>query len=242
MIIVTRPTPYGEELVKLLNEAGLSAKHIPLFKIIPVGNFLELQTKLEQLSSGDIVIVISPQVLNVIAQCHRQLSFPPLLQYVAIGKKTAKLLQHYVATPVIYPVTQENSESLLLLPELQHVTERRILILRGNCGRELLATTLQSRGAVTEYYTCYQRHPIKPALNNIQDYLIDKIITITNTESLLYFEQLIDEAQKRNNTLLVSSPRIAEKATKLGWHKIITINSADNRKLFKTLITLCHNG
>jgi uroporphyrinogen-III synthase len=242
MIIVTRPTPYGEQLVKQLNKVGLEAKHIPLFKIVPKVNPLELQTKLDQLSSGDMVIAVSPQVLNVIAQFEHQLNFPKSLQYAAIGQKTAHLLQHYVSTSVIYPLTEENSEALLSLPLLQHVAQRRILILRGDSGRELLATTLQSRGAIAEYYTCYQRQPIKPILSDIQDNSIDKIIIVTNTQSLLYLEQFVDETQKKNNTLLVSSPRIAAKANWLGWYKIITINSADNRKLFKTLITLCHNG
>jgi uroporphyrinogen-III synthase len=53
-----------------------------------------------------------------------------------------------------------DSESVLALPAFQApaVAGRRVLILRGDGGRDLLGDTLRARGAEVEYLTCYHRN------------------------------------------------------------------------------------
>ena len=56
----------------------------------------------------------------------------------AIGQATAQALDRVGLTPTLVPERMD-SEGLLALPGLQDIQGRRVLILRGNGGRELLA-------------------------------------------------------------------------------------------------------
>ena len=56
MIFVTRPSPEGEKLSELFNQANLPAQHLPFFKISQGRDILQLQHQLNQLLPQDIVI------------------------------------------------------------------------------------------------------------------------------------------------------------------------------------------
>ena len=58
---------------------------------------------------------------------------------------------------VISPPLRFDSEALLELPQLTDVNGRRVIIFRGDGGRELLGETLAARGASVEYVSCYRR-------------------------------------------------------------------------------------
>lgn len=241
MIIVTRPSPYGEELVKQLTQAGIEAKHCPLFSIIPGGELSQLSAKINKLQAGDSIIVVSPQVLNILSAASLVLNFPANLQYMAIGEATAKLFSKLTSARVIYPQNDENSENLLSLPELSQVNDKQVLILRGNGGRELLGSILQSKGAKVEYCECYQRIPITYPRTEIDQWENDTSIIITSLESLLNLDLCVTSKQRSLCTLIISSPRIANKAKQLGWNNCRLSNSANNQILFKTIMTVCHN-
>jgi uroporphyrinogen-III synthase len=54
-----------------------------------------------------------------------------------------------------------DSEELLSHPALEHPAGQRILLLKGEGGRELLASTLRARGAEVVEFALYRRRPVK---------------------------------------------------------------------------------
>jgi len=91
MIYITRPSPEGCNLTQLLNQANISAIHLPFFNIFAGQDLGHLQQQLDNLNQGDIVIIVSPQVTYMIEKHLPNLRLPNHLRYFAIGKKSAEL-------------------------------------------------------------------------------------------------------------------------------------------------------
>lgn len=241
MIIVTRPGREGIELTKQLEANGLKAIHQPLFEIKTILNITNLQKKLDELQSGDSIIVVSPQVVSTLKNTYHSLRFPTQVHYFAIGEKTARSLQKHLAQPVVFPY-QENSEGLLRLSSLKKVQGKHILILRGTSGREQLFNNLTERGALVSYISCYQRIPIKYQGTLSTRWPKHSIITVTSGECVALLNRLVEQNQRSSFILIAGSKRIADQATAHHWPCVIVSKSTNNQILFKTIRTLCHNG
>lgn len=188
-IMITRPAHQCEKLVAGIRAAGAEPFLFPTLAIEPIPLSNENIDKLELVNHFHIIIFISPNAvehgLNHILGVS-QLSDKVLL--ATVGKGSARALKAYLGKqPDIVPEENFNSEGLLATAALQDVENKRILIVRGNGGRELLKTTLQQRGALVEYLDAYQR--LKPEtdsrelVHNLQNKRIAAIV-ITSAESL----------------------------------------------------------
>jgi uroporphyrinogen-III synthase len=139
-------------------------------------------------------------------------------------------LRELGVTDVVVPVDRFDSEGLLALPELQDVAGKRVMILRGDGGRELLGDTLKARGATVEYVTCYQRS--KPQLDMAA--LLRSApdaLTVTSSEALEYLWQSAVESQRdalRDMPLFAPHARIAELAQRQGWLRVIQTGAGDD--------------
>lgn len=178
------------------------------------------------------------QQLPQSAGCASNVSLPPTLKIATIGQGSAKALRELGIADVIAPAERFDSEGLLALPELQHVAGWRVMILRGDSGRELLGDTLKARGATVEYVTCYQRS--KP-LQDVAELLnaTPDAITVTSSEALGYLWNMLDacpEPSRRNDSrtvlrdtpLFVPHARIAELARTQGWRQVHLTPAGDD--------------
>lgn len=241
MILVTRPSPEGEALTQLLNQANLPATHLPLFTILEGRELADLQAALNTLSSTDIIVIVSPQITHMIKAKLPNIKFPTNVSYFAVGKKSAQLFEQFTACEVSFPI-KEDSEGLLELLANRALQNRKVLILRGNSGRQLLGDTLAVRQAKVRFLECYLRQPIEYANDVLMTDIATQIILITSTENLFQLDKFCQATHKRQAQLVVTSLRILEHAKRLGWQKIRLTDGANNQILFKTMTTLCHNA
>lgn len=158
-ILVTRPSPAGEELVSRLRTLGQVAWHFPLIEFSPGQQLPQLADQLAALGESDLLFALSQHAVAFAqSQLHQQdRKWPRLPDYFAIGRTTALALHTVSGQKILYPQDREISEVLLQLPELQNIAGKRALILRGNGGRELIGDTLTARGAEVTFCECYQR-------------------------------------------------------------------------------------
>ena len=137
-VLITRPDQRGEQLAKMLAEAGVFAIHAPLFEIQAGNDLNELPNKLSQLKAGDLVFAVSKSAVDFAQQTLQNTGFAwhKELQFFAVGRRTAQHFASQAEVSVRYPTTQETSEGLLDLPQMQQLDGKRILILRGNGDRK----------------------------------------------------------------------------------------------------------
>jgi len=157
-------------------------------------------------------------------------ALPTTLKIATIGQGSARALRDYGVKNVIAPQDRFDSEALLALPELNQIAGWRVVIFRGNGGRELLGDTLKARGAKVEYVTCYQR--ARPQQNASMLLAANPdAITVTSSEALGYLWDMLDSMAKKRLAavpLFVPHARIAETAHKLGWSEVVPTEEGDD--------------
>ncbi|AUU83190.1 uroporphyrinogen-III synthase [Leclercia adecarboxylata] len=243
-ILVTRPSPAGDQLVSRLRALGQVAWSFPLIEFSPGRELPLLAGHLAALRADDMLFALSQ---HAVAFAHARLQqegqrWPDAPRYFAIGRTTALALHTESGKEIRYPLDRETSEVLLQLPELQTVVGKRILILRGNGGRELLGDTLRERGAEVTFCECYQR------CNKYYDGAEEAMrwqsrgvttLVVTSGEMLQHLWSLIPQWYRENwllrCRLLVVSERLANLARELGWQDIRIADNADNDALLRAL-------
>ncbi|WP_158781963.1 uroporphyrinogen-III synthase [Pantoea sp. BAV 3049] len=243
-ILVTRPEPAADELVSRLRQAGKVAWSMPLIEFTPGTGLGNLPGQLASLQEGDLVFLLSQHAIHYAqpALTRAGAAWPADLNYYAIGRTTALALHASSGLDVIWPHERETSEVLIQLPALQKVAGKQALILRGNGGRELLAETLQQRGANVQFVECYQRCA-KHYQGSIEgrrwrDRGITTLV-VTSGEMLqqlyLLFPDIDREEWLLHCRLVVVSERLAARARELGWRDIRVADGADNDALLRAL-------
>ncbi|WP_244267406.1 uroporphyrinogen-III synthase, partial [Sodalis-like endosymbiont of Proechinophthirus fluctus] len=87
-ILVTRPSPTGEQLVNRLRARGKSAWHLPLIDFTPGNDLAHLPQRLADLSAGDLLFIVSQHAINYAHPWLTQqgASWPAGLHYYAVGR------------------------------------------------------------------------------------------------------------------------------------------------------------
>ena len=242
-VLITRPAPECHQLARQLNAAGISAIAQPLLEIQPGRQLSTLISRLDQLQPDDFLIAVSIHAVNLAHNfiTTQGASWPKNVHYIAVGHKTAAALAACSGRDVQSPPIRCDSEGVLALPALTDVEGHRVLILRGNGGRELICQTLQQRGAEVRYCETYRRSWI--ALDGAQlcrrwQSKQVSALVVTSSEQLVHLDSLIPDDTKAwflQRHLFVPSQRIADQASKLGFTTISTVGSAANRHFFTIL-------
>ncbi len=260
-IAITRPRDQAVQLARRIEQAGGIPLLFPLLDIAAVQDTRVLSEQISRLGQFDLAIFISPNAvhygmaairaagvtlpaslsLNVGRASARHVGLKPDLQIATVGQGSAKALRESGVTNVIVPTERFDSEGLLALPELQDVTGWRVMIFRGDGGRELLGDTLRARGATVEYAACYQRskpqHDAGVLLASAPD-----AITVTSSEALGYLCQMLDDSAQAilcDTPLFVPHQRIADLAHRQGWRKVHLTGSGDEG-LISALMAWAH--
>jgi uroporphyrinogen-III synthase len=150
-VLVTRPATQASELVDAIEANGGIAVRFPVIEIIP-RDAAAIDASAALLGDPDIVVFISRNAVEY------GLSYSAGGLVAAVGPATAAALQAAGHTIDIQPVAGYDSEHLLAESDLLGVAGKLVRIVRGSDGRELLADTLQERGAQVEYLSVYSRN------------------------------------------------------------------------------------
>lgn len=158
-MLVTRPAEQADGLCRLIEEAGGEAIACPLLEIAPSARLAEARKKFAALDETDWLVFVSVNAVRYAQTMGddgiMRISARPRI--AAIGRATAKALDEAGFRAAAVAPPPFDSEAALTLDEFRDVAGQRILLVRGEGGRELLAETLRARGAQVEIAEVYRR-------------------------------------------------------------------------------------
>ena len=228
-ILITRPARQAGGFAQKVAALGGRPIIFPAIVILPPSDPAKVARAHVMLADYDYAIFVSANAVEYGVPDPR--SWPAQLIAFAPGPGTADALAAVGIAAIRIPTTTFDSEGLLDLPELAAASGKRIVIFRGEGGREHLGDALRALGAQVEQVACYRR--AKPesggaGLNEVfREGQVDAV-TITSSEGLDNLWALCDDAARaawRRGPTFVPHPRIALRAREIGLDVVETAGS-----------------
>lgn len=243
-VLVTRPVGGAADgLCAAVAAAGYQVHWQPLLELSACAQLSPAQHQmLLDLAHFQHVIFISANAVRfgmaLISEHWPQV--PPGINWYAVGAATAERLSHF-HIHAITPGSDMSSEGLLALPYLRNVEGQRVLIIKGEGGRDALRTELLHRGALVEELACYRRSmpdvPEGALALRIAQAEID-VILLSSGESLANLLLLLspEETTKfKSLGLVVPSERVADMARQAGFDHVVAAANASDVAMLRAL-------
>lgn len=244
-LLLTRPAEESQALAATLAERGIYSASMPLLAIEPLAETPEQRATFLELERYCAVIAVSKPAARLgLELLDRYRPQPQLGQpWFSVGAATAEILSAYGLT-VHYPSVADDSEALLRLPALQQTlvaaATPRVLILRGEEGREWLAERLRAQGVQVDYLALYRRrlptYPGGALPARIQAERLNGL-TVSSGQGLTHLLQLMGSEWPTLTRLplFVPSPRVAELAREAGAENVVDCHGASAAALLAAL-------
>ncbi len=239
--MITRPAHQAGPLQQLISDAGGEAYLYPLLMVQPATDTWSFAAILNHLDQYQLAIFISPNAVNFgLELIHAHGGLPLEMRIATVGQSSAKRFQELSGLEVDYcPESDFSSEGLLALPALQQVRGQRILIIRGQSGREMLADSLHQRGAEVHYLPVYQRRPAECDADRLAEAIKQKkidIISLTSGEAIEHLFVLMEPALLQVMPFIVVNQRLAQQLQAQGVSgPILVSDEASDAGILNTL-------
>jgi uroporphyrinogen-III synthase len=146
----------------------------------------------------------------------------------------------------LVPQSGADSEALLALPGMAGMSGKRVLIFRGEGGRELLGDTLKARGAQVEYAECYRR--VRPRtdigpLLAAWDQAAVHAVTVSSATGLGNLFAMLGErgaARLRQTPVFAAHDRVAQAARRHGVAEVVLAGTSDEEMLARLVAYFSH--
>ena len=261
-VLIIRSARPDDPLAAALSAAGASVMSYPILAIEALDANLQVSPQRmtsdlvsQQQATGpyDKIIFVSRHAVSYGVESLRQADIDfDKVDVAALGPTTAAMLGELGIT-ALHPVDQASTESLLVMPEMASMTGQRVLIVRGQGGREALKDVLVTRGADVSYCEVYRRVADYRHADEIKRFLDSDgptVVMAHSGETLAAFARLdfasldstrldatgldstsSDSTSRASKTVwdlpcLVPGARIAQLASELGFKQVIIAVSA----------------
>ncbi|MCX7172359.1 MAG: uroporphyrinogen-III synthase [Proteobacteria bacterium] len=233
-VVVTRPADQAGYLAAQVTAAGGIAVLFPVLAIHDIEDPQPLLDIAARLDEFDLAVFVSPNAVNkALAIIARQRCWPARLRVAAMGLTSERELARFGLTEVIAPRLRFDSEALLELPDLREMAGKRVVVFRGDSGRDLLGDTLTQRGARVEYVTCYRRGKpdldIAPLLQLWESHQLDAIV-VTSSEGLRNLAEMLGNSGRdllKTTPLFAPHARIVSEARSQGLRQVVPTAPGD---------------
>ncbi|RCS58362.1 uroporphyrinogen-III synthase [Parvibium lacunae] len=265
ILVVTRPLAQAIHSVARLQAAGYAAWALPTLEITGLADEpaqQQLAQALAALPTYDLVIWVSPNaiLMSVTAAPTLLTTWPATTTIAVLGPGSLQTLQTEGLAPTVSVFSPQGATSNAPAETARYDSEtlwqvlnehylprtvsgkwaaQRVLILRGQGGREWLARQLQTAGAVVDVVACYARRcppltaPQQTTLRGwqaVQQPLAWVLSSSEGASNLISMLEMggISLSWARRQPVWVPHPRIAERAKTLGFLDIHLCGTGDS--------------
>lgn len=243
-LLLTRPAEESAAVAQVLAQAGIFTSSLPLLATEPLPLNDAQRSMIFELMQFQAVIVVSKPAarlgLELLDEIWPQ---PPLQAWFCVGAGTGQVLLDYGLQDVSWPQQGDDSEALLDLPHLQKaiaIPGSRVLIMRGDEGREWMAERLREQGVRVEYLPLYRRYlpdyPPQALLQRVEGERLNGLV-VSSGQGLEHLLQMAGERwpQLAGLPLFVPSPRVAQLAHDAGARRVVDCRGASTTALLEAL-------
>ena len=238
VILNTRPAHQQAGLSASLEHNGAQVLSFPVIDIV-LSDDSALRNRLaREVAQYDLLLFVSRNAVDGAFKHIDAAQLNPAAAFGVIGEASHRALAEQVVNLDSCLVAGEpyNSEALLEADLLRRIAGRRVLIFRGQQGRNLLGDELVARGASVDYCEVYRRElpQLGPEIfTGLVANAFPDMVILTSNEGMHNLFELVDvQAAQRLCRIpwLLISERMRESALKLGHNApiIIAHNASDN--------------
>jgi uroporphyrinogen-III synthase len=229
-VLVTRPEEQAQQLCNLISQAGGQAIAFPAIEIVPIP-IVDMK-----IVGQDIIIFVSRNAVAYFADKIRD-SVSESVLLVSVGAGSAESMRAHDLRVDIQPEQSIGSEGLLMMPEFADMTGKKVLIVRGKGGRELLADTLVQRGAEVQYIEVYERVLPSPTVQQCEQALMANCVVCTSVAGVHNLSLLLQKSLKilLDKPMLVMSERIKDYAVSLGFQRVMVTDTSSDYAVIEQL-------
>jgi uroporphyrinogen-III synthase len=225
-------------------QAGIEAIGLALQTVLPKDNIQEIVTQ-HDFSHSDVIIFTSQVAAQLALPFIGDLSTHTYIY--AVGKSTFQTLAQWTEQypfwcnshqMIVPPIAQQTSEGILQLPSLQHLSDKRAIIIKGEGGLTALTDTLTQRGAQVSSCMVYERKSLTaPIATHVWEMADIHGVVATSNEQLQLAYDVYPHFWLCELKWIVVSPRIAQYAQALGIpnHNITVTQGADDAALIQRI-------
>ena len=234
-VVLTRPQADSERLSEALQNEGFQTRVMPIITIeaIPTAE----QAPAPSVSDDALCIFISANAVRFgLPQLGSALARDSDLTVIAVGNKTRDTLAAEGIQAQV-PV-RADSEGLLAMPALSAPDSRDVVIVKGEGGRELLASELTGRGARVTEWVCYRRCWPEVDVSGLIEISAGLIFQASSGEMVSRLSELLaggGQADLFQSSIIVPSDRVARLATEIGWGQVIRAEDASDDAFIRAL-------
>ena len=227
-VLLTRARGQNESLAGRLEAMSLAPVIEPMLEVEPRPVDAAMKQLAMELDRFDHVIFVSRNAVHygmvLLEQYWPQ--WPAGLKWHAVGEATAEELRSRDLFPLV--PNQASSEGLLASGVFDEVSGAKILIVRGEGGREYLGQALTSRGAQVSYLQVYERRPRrlgKSARRKLEQ-LAPQVAVVYSGETLQALAENL-EAGCGDVAIVVPSDRVGKLARTSGFRRVVVATGMD---------------
>jgi uroporphyrinogen-III synthase len=228
-LLVTRPRPQCAAWLARLAALGVPARALPLIEILPARDAGPVRAAWAALAEVGLAVFVSPNAVEQFFAHRGGAAWPANTLAACVGPGSAQALaeQGVPADNIVQPVADAASlDSEHLWEQLQPRRDwagARVLLLRGDGGREWLAEQLTAAGARVDAITVYHRSG--PRFDAAEQALLDEVRIrpecfvwlFSSAEAVGHLRGLGLPGQRA----IATHPRIADAARAAGFAPVV---------------------